>query len=196
MRLSHDADQISPFPLISCSEIIDLQRGLACTFACSGSLGKQADRSVLDSGGLTYVRSSVVKAIGSDFTIHQSVLRVQTPCLWGVHPECACRSCALSGTRTPSACTGARRARNGQFASLTCEAPTRAINGSRAAFWRSWDHPRPARLPNGAMRRVALLDGNDMGDPDRALGILTYSFDKRLVPLLRGSSVLASSNSR
>lgn len=45
------------------------------------------------------------------------------------------------------------------------------------------------RLPNGATRRVALLGGNDMGDPDRAHGTITYSFDKRLVPLLRESSV-------
>lgn len=45
------------------------------------------------------------------------------------------------------------------------------------------------RLSNGATRRVALLGGNDMGDPDRAHGCLTYSFDKRLVPLLRESSV-------
>lgn len=45
------------------------------------------------------------------------------------------------------------------------------------------------RLPTGATRRVALLGGNDMGDPDRAHGVLTYSFDKRLVPLLRESSV-------
>lgn len=45
------------------------------------------------------------------------------------------------------------------------------------------------RLPGGATRRVALLGGNDMGDPERAHGCLTYSFDKRLVPLLRESSV-------
>ena len=45
------------------------------------------------------------------------------------------------------------------------------------------------RLPGGATRRVALLGGNDMGDADRAHGSLTYSFDKRLVPLLRESSV-------
>ena len=45
------------------------------------------------------------------------------------------------------------------------------------------------RLANGATRRVALLGGNDMGDPDRARGLFTYSFDKRLVPLLRESSV-------
>lgn len=45
------------------------------------------------------------------------------------------------------------------------------------------------RLTNGSTRRVALLGGNDMGDPERAHGSLTYSFDKRLVPLLRESSV-------
>lgn len=45
------------------------------------------------------------------------------------------------------------------------------------------------RMPNGATRRVALLGGNDMGEPERAHGTLTYSFDKRLVPLLRESSV-------
>lgn len=45
------------------------------------------------------------------------------------------------------------------------------------------------RLPNGSTRRVALLGGNDIGDPERAHGALTYSFDKRLVPLLRESSV-------
>ena len=45
------------------------------------------------------------------------------------------------------------------------------------------------RLSDGRTRRVALLGGNDMGDPDRRHGVLTYSFDKRLVPLLRESSV-------
>jgi hypothetical protein len=45
------------------------------------------------------------------------------------------------------------------------------------------------RLASGQTRRVALLGGNDMGDPERAHGTLTYSFDKRLVPLLRESSV-------
>ncbi len=45
------------------------------------------------------------------------------------------------------------------------------------------------RLADGATRRVALLGGNDMGDPERTHGALTYSFDKRLVPLLRESSV-------
>lgn len=45
------------------------------------------------------------------------------------------------------------------------------------------------RLANGSTRRVALLGGNDMGDPERTHGSLTYSFDKRLVPILRESSV-------
>lgn len=45
------------------------------------------------------------------------------------------------------------------------------------------------RLASGVMRRVALLGGNDIGDPERRRGTLTYSFDKRLVPLLRESSV-------
>ena len=45
------------------------------------------------------------------------------------------------------------------------------------------------RLSNGMTRRVALLGGNDMGNPDRQRGVLTYSFDERLVPLLRESSV-------
>lgn len=45
------------------------------------------------------------------------------------------------------------------------------------------------KLADGVTRRVALLGGNDMGDPDRARGTLTYSFDKRLAPLLRESSV-------
>lgn len=45
------------------------------------------------------------------------------------------------------------------------------------------------RLADGRTRRVALLGGNDIGDPDRRRGTLTYSFDKRLVPLLQESSV-------
>ncbi|MEO1467566.1 MAG: RepB family plasmid replication initiator protein [Pseudomonadota bacterium] len=45
------------------------------------------------------------------------------------------------------------------------------------------------RLADGRTRRVALLGGNDMDDPQRPRGTLTYSFDKRLVPLLRQSSV-------
>lgn len=45
------------------------------------------------------------------------------------------------------------------------------------------------RLSDDVTRRVALLGGNDMNDPGRRRGTLTYSFDKRLVPLLRESSV-------
>lgn len=45
------------------------------------------------------------------------------------------------------------------------------------------------RLSDGRTRRVALLGGNDIDDPARPRGILTYSFDKRLVPLLQESSV-------
>ena len=45
------------------------------------------------------------------------------------------------------------------------------------------------RLQDGRTRRVQLLGGNDMGDPDRSHGTLTYSFDKRLVPILRDSTV-------
>jgi hypothetical protein len=45
------------------------------------------------------------------------------------------------------------------------------------------------RLTNGLTRRVQLLGGNDMGEADRQHGTLTYSFDPKLVPLLRDSSV-------
>jgi len=45
------------------------------------------------------------------------------------------------------------------------------------------------RMPDGVTRRVQLLGGNDMGVADRSHGALTYSFDKRLAPLLRESSV-------
>ncbi len=45
------------------------------------------------------------------------------------------------------------------------------------------------RMPDGRTRRVQLLGGNDMGDPSRPKGTLTYSFDKRLVPLLAESTV-------
>ena len=45
------------------------------------------------------------------------------------------------------------------------------------------------KLKNGLTRRVQFLGGNDMTDPDRAVGTLTYSFDKRLVEILRDSSI-------
>lgn len=45
------------------------------------------------------------------------------------------------------------------------------------------------KLSGGRTRRVQFLGGNDMDDPDRPVGALTYSFDKRLVEMLRDSSI-------
>jgi Initiator Replication protein len=45
------------------------------------------------------------------------------------------------------------------------------------------------RLPDGKTRRVQFLGGNDLDDPDRPAGVLTYSFDKRLVEVLRDSTI-------
>ena len=45
------------------------------------------------------------------------------------------------------------------------------------------------RMENGNLTRVQFLGGNDMSDPDRAAGVLTYSFDKRLIGLLRNSNI-------
>ncbi len=45
------------------------------------------------------------------------------------------------------------------------------------------------RLSNGRTRRVQLLGGNDMDAAERIHGHLTYSFDPRLVELLKNSSV-------
>jgi hypothetical protein len=45
------------------------------------------------------------------------------------------------------------------------------------------------KLSGGRTRRVQFLGGNDMDDPDRAAGVLTYSFDKRLIEVLRDSSI-------
>lgn len=45
------------------------------------------------------------------------------------------------------------------------------------------------RLPDGKIRRVQFLGGNDLDDPDRSAGILIYSFDKRIVEILRDSSI-------
>ena len=44
------------------------------------------------------------------------------------------------------------------------------------------------KLPNGKTQRFTLLGGNDMDDEDRAGALLTYSFDKRLVAILRNST--------
>ena len=45
------------------------------------------------------------------------------------------------------------------------------------------------RFPGGTVRRVQFLGGNDMDDPDRPSGVLTYSFDKRLVEMLADSAI-------
>ena len=45
------------------------------------------------------------------------------------------------------------------------------------------------RLSGNRVRRVQFLGGNDMSDPSRPAGVLTYSFDKRLVEILRDSSI-------
>ncbi|MCP1551697.1 MULTISPECIES: replication initiation protein [Methylorubrum] len=45
------------------------------------------------------------------------------------------------------------------------------------------------RMTDGRTRRVQFLGGNDLDDPDRPAGVLTYSFDKRLVEVLRESSI-------
>lgn len=45
------------------------------------------------------------------------------------------------------------------------------------------------RIRGDVVRRVQFLGGNDMSDPNRAAGTLTYSFDKRLVEILQDSSI-------
>jgi len=45
------------------------------------------------------------------------------------------------------------------------------------------------RLPDGKTRRVQFLGGNDLDEPDRPAGTLTYSFDKRLIEILKDSAV-------
>lgn len=42
---------------------------------------------------------------------------------------------------------------------------------------------------DGKMRRVQFLGGNGLDDPDRPSGVLTYSFDKRLIELLKNSTI-------
>lgn len=46
-----------------------------------------------------------------------------------------------------------------------------------------------ARLPDGKTRRVQFLGGNDLDSEDRPRGVLTYSFDRRLVELLKDSRI-------
>ena len=45
------------------------------------------------------------------------------------------------------------------------------------------------KLPDGRTRRVQFLGGNDLDDPDRPAGVLNYSFDKRLVEILKDSAI-------
>jgi len=45
------------------------------------------------------------------------------------------------------------------------------------------------RMADGRTRRVQFLGGNDLDDPDRAGGVLTFSFDKRLVEILKDSAI-------
>ena len=45
------------------------------------------------------------------------------------------------------------------------------------------------KLANGKTRRVQLLGDNDMDDGDRPRGTLTYSLGRRLVELLKNSTV-------
>ena len=60
------------------------------------------------------------------------------------------------------------------------------------------------QMPNGSVTRFQLLGGNNMGDPMRPRGELTYSFDKRLTDVLSESisfgklelSVMAAFNSK
>lgn len=45
------------------------------------------------------------------------------------------------------------------------------------------------RHTDGKTRRVQFLGGNDLEDPDRPAGVLTYSFDKRLIEILKDSTI-------
>ncbi len=44
-------------------------------------------------------------------------------------------------------------------------------------------------LAKGGSRRVQFLGGNDIDEPDRPAGVMTYSFDKRLVEILQDSYI-------
>ena len=44
------------------------------------------------------------------------------------------------------------------------------------------------KMPNGSVTRFQLLGGNNMGDPNRPRGELTYRFDKALIEILSVSS--------
>ena len=50
------------------------------------------------------------------------------------------------------------------------------------------------KLPGGRTRRVQFLGGNDLDAPDREAGTLVYSFDKRLIEILKDSSIWGKIN--
>ena len=50
------------------------------------------------------------------------------------------------------------------------------------------------KLANGSTRRVQFLGGNDLDDPKRKAGVFKYSFDKRLVAILKDSRVWGKIN--
>jgi hypothetical protein len=50
------------------------------------------------------------------------------------------------------------------------------------------------RLRGGRIRRVQFLGGNDLDDPDRDAGTLVYSFDKRLIEILKDSAIWGKIN--
>src|SRR5690349_20460613 len=45
------------------------------------------------------------------------------------------------------------------------------------------------KMPDGKTRRGQFLGGNDLDDPERPAGVLNFSFDKRLIEILRDSAV-------
>jgi hypothetical protein len=45
------------------------------------------------------------------------------------------------------------------------------------------------KMPDGKTRRVQFLGGNDLDASDRPAGVLTFSFDKRLIDILKDSAV-------
>src|SRR5271166_6259368 len=45
------------------------------------------------------------------------------------------------------------------------------------------------KMPGGKTTRVQFLGGNDLDEPDRPAGVLTYSFDKRLIEILKTSTI-------
>jgi plasmid replication initiation protein len=50
------------------------------------------------------------------------------------------------------------------------------------------------KLPSGKTRRVQFLGGNDLDERKRAAGVLTYSFDPKLIEILQNSTVWGKIN--